>query len=71
MEQNHRGWINILAELNDFSCKIEFLESEIRNTLGTRKELDTKKYLGSIKKLVNEHEYNLNHNKTLSNFYKE
>ncbi len=59
MARNYREWNNILSEPNDFSCKIEFLESEMRDILATRKILDTKTYLKSIKKLVNEHEDNL------------
>lgn len=66
MDRNYRGWNNILSELNDFSCKIEFLESEMRVLLATKKLADTEKYLKTVKKLVNEHEHNLFHNKQVA-----
>lgn len=59
MDRNYRGWNNILSELNDFSCKIEFLQSEMRGILATSKLLNTEAYLETIKELVNEHKHNL------------
>jgi hypothetical protein len=49
-------WQNILAELNNFSSRIEFLESEMRNVISDRKEIDFEKYLASLKLVLNEHE---------------
>lgn len=53
------GWRNTLYELNEFGCKIEFLQSKMRKKVAIRKITDVDKYIEAVKKLVVEHEHNL------------
>lgn len=59
MKNTSLGWRNILYELNEFGCKIEFIQSKTRDYVAIKKKVDIDKYIESIKKLVIEHEHNL------------
>ena len=59
MKNTSLGWRNILYELNEFGCKIEFIQSKTRDCVAIKKKVDIDKYIESIKKLVIEHEHNL------------
>ena len=59
MKNTSLGWRNILYELNEFGCKIEFIQSKTRDCVAIRKMIDVDKYIETIKKLVVEHEHNL------------
>lgn len=59
MKNTSLGWRNILYELNEFGCKIEFIQSKTRNSVAIRKMVDIDKYIEAIKKLVVEHENKL------------
>ena len=50
---------NTLRELNNFSSKIEFLQSKIRNIVGCKKCMDTAEYYKTLEGIVNQHEQNL------------
>lgn len=64
MKNTSLGWRNILYELNEFGCKIEFIQSKTRDCVAIRKMIDIDKYIETIKKLVVEHENNLYLNKS-------
>ena len=59
MKHYYLEWKKTLNELNDFSCKIEFLQSKLRNNVIYNKNLDIEKYLNSLKTHVKNHTYNL------------
>ncbi len=59
MKNDSIGWRNLLYELNEFGCKIEFLQSKMRNQVIVEKNVDVDKYINSVKKLVVEHEHKL------------
>ena len=59
MEQNFSNWNNILSELIDFSCKIEFLQSKMRLSVISHNPFDSDKYLKSLKLIISKHEHNL------------
>lgn len=59
MEKNYEVWNETLVELNNFSCKIEFLQSRMRNTVVTKKSMDKAKYFELIDNLFLEHKHNL------------
>lgn len=59
MEISNSSWEDILYELNNFSCKIEFLEGETRSKLCNEKKINMNIYFNNLKKLLNEHKYNL------------
>lgn len=59
MKNDSMNWRNLLYELNEFGCKIEFLQSKMRNQVVVGKIADVDKYIESVKKLVVEHEHNL------------
>lgn len=53
------GWNNTLKELNNFNCKIEFLQSKMRDIVVRRKGFDIPEYLETLRKIITEHEYHL------------
>ena len=59
MKQNKLGLKNSLTELNDYSCRIELLQSEMRNDVVNEKHLNIRKYLNVLRDMLTEHEYNL------------
>lgn len=59
MKHYYLEWKRTLNELNDFSSKVEFLQSRIRNNVIINKNLDIEKYLDSLKTYVNNHEIKL------------
>lgn len=59
MKRNKLDLKNSLTELNDYSCKIEFLQSEMRKDVVADKHLNIKKYLNALRDMLTEHEYNL------------
>lgn len=59
MRKKYLNWKNTLSELNDFSCKIEFLQCKMRNMIACQKFMDIDKYLISLRKLLSEHEHKL------------
>ncbi|MCB0748763.1 MAG: hypothetical protein H6613_13450 [Ignavibacteriales bacterium] len=67
MESNYLGWKNTLIELNDFCCKVEFLNSKMRDIVACRRQMDIAQYLTSLRELINKHEQNL----SLISFVKE
>ncbi|MBU2492361.1 MAG: hypothetical protein KJ571_07010 [Bacteroidetes bacterium] len=52
-------WKILLKELNDFSSKIEFLQSAIRAKIIDIRVIDVSKYLESLKSIFSEHGNNL------------
>lgn len=56
---NSRGWEDILFELNNFECKIEFLQSETRRVLLNNRKINMDNYFTNVKQLLSEHECNL------------
>jgi len=60
MENFYLSWKKTLNELNDFNCKVEFLQSNIRENVITRKNLNIDMYLSDLLGLVNKHLENLN-----------
>lgn len=67
MDKNYLYWRIILKELNDFSSRVEFLQSAIRDKVIDISHIDVSKYLESLKCIVNEHENSLfrNSNKNI------
>lgn len=59
MKQNKLGLKNSLSELNDYGCRIERLQSEMRNDVVHDKHLNIGKYLNVLREMLTEHEYNL------------
>ena len=59
MEKNYEVWNKTLVELNNFSCKIEFLQSKMRNIVIMKKNMDKAKYFEFLDKLFLEHKHNL------------
>ena len=51
MEKNYEVWNKTLVELNNFSCKIEFLQSKMRNIVIMKKNMDKAKYFEFLDKL--------------------
>lgn len=49
----------MLIELNDFNCKIEFLQSHFRRNIAERKMLNIDEYVNSLRILFEKHEKNL------------
>lgn len=59
MEHHNFEWRSILSELNDFSCKVEFLQCETRRHVILKKNLDIGEYLIFLKNIMMKHELNL------------
>ena len=59
MKQNKLGLKNSLSELNDYGCRIERLQSEMRNDVVNDKHLNIGKYLNVLREMLTEHETNL------------
>lgn len=60
MRQQIFDWKQTLSELNDYSCKIEFLQCEMRNSIVCSRCMNIDKYLKTLKSILNDHEENLN-----------
>lgn len=61
MRQQIFDWKQTLSELNDYSCKIEFLQCEMRNLIVCTRCINIDKYLKSLRNILKDHEENLNH----------
>lgn len=59
MKKNLLSWRQTLTELNDFSCKIEFLQCRLRKSISEKKRLNLDDYLSSLKQLMLRHQQNL------------
>lgn len=59
VEQNYLNWKSLLSELNDFSCKVEFLQSKMRFNIINLKSFNKQDYLDSLHLIESEHEQNL------------
>lgn len=59
MNKIYASWKSILYEMNNFNCKIEFLQTEMRKLVFLKENIDLNKYIYEIKNLVTEHEHNL------------
>jgi hypothetical protein len=59
MKNNHLDWKKTLTELNNFHCRIEFLQSRIRDFVVERKGINIGDYIKELNKFIEEHEYNL------------
>lgn len=59
MREHNEVWNKTLVELNNFSCKIEFLQSKMRNTIVMKKNMDKEKYFEFLDKIFLEHKHNL------------
>ena len=59
MKQNKYNLKNNLTELDDYGCRIEFLQREMRKYFVTDKRLNIGKYLNALRDMLTEHELNL------------
>jgi len=59
MNLDDLNWGNTLNELDNFECKIEFLQSKIRSMVVCEKSMDTADYFKTLEGMVNEHKDNL------------
>lgn len=59
MKTNYESWNKTLVELNNFSCKIEFLQGKMRTAVVNRKSMDMTKYYDFLDKIVGEHKLSL------------
>ena len=59
MKHYFHVWKNTLNELNDFSCRVEFLQCKIRQNICEAKTLDINEYMCSLQDSLRKHERNL------------
>lgn len=59
MQKNLFTWKQTLIELNDFNCKIEFLQTHFRRKIAERKKLNIDEYVDSLRTLFKKHEKKL------------
>ena len=59
MKQEYLSWKNLLNELNDFNCKIEFLQIKIRKNLILNKNFNITEYVSKLRGLLDQHSKNL------------
>ena len=60
MNKYYFSWNLLLNELNDFSCKVEFLQSRFRRKLVRSKIFSVREYVENINDLLQDHTENLN-----------